>query len=142
MPGRLVYLAFPFETIYPAAMRNAVMEKVLGFLMDGIVGVSPRETDNLPGTIELAQNYPNPFNPSTTIRFSLNNSGAQFVQLKIFNIFGEEVKTLLAKNLPAGSYDVVWDGTDNRQRPVASGIYLYQLINGKQRITRKMTLLK
>ena len=142
IPGRLVYLAFPFETIYPAAMRNAVMDKVLDFLMNGAVGVSPQESENLPGTIELAQNYPNPFNPSTTIRFSLNNSGAQFVQLKIFNIFGEEVKTLVAKEMPSGTYDVVWDGTNNQQQAVASGIYLYQLTTGKQRITRKMTLLK
>jgi spore germination protein YaaH len=140
--GRLVYLAFPFETIYPEAMRNLIMQRVLNFLMDGVVGVQLRETDFLPGTIELAQNYPNPFNPSTSIQFSLNYSGVQLVQLKIYNIFGEEVKTLLSSDLPAGTYNVVWDGTNNQQQPVASGIYLYQLVAAKQRITHKMTLLK
>jgi hypothetical protein len=69
----------------------------------------------------LQQNYPNPFNPTTTIEFSLPQSG--FVTLKIYNILGEEVTTLVSDKLSAGSYSYEWSGTGS----LASGVYLYRL---------------
>jgi len=73
----------------------------------------------------LDQNYPNPFNPSTTIRFTLPHSGAATV--RVFNLLGQEVTTLLNGALPAGTHAVVWDGSDSRGRFVSSGIYFYKL---------------
>ncbi|UCF65754.1 MAG: T9SS type A sorting domain-containing protein [bacterium] len=78
---------------------------------------------NLTGVFSLHQNYPNPFNPSTTIEFDLPKSSQ--VTLKIFNILGEGVATLVSDRLSAGSYSYEWDASN-----LASGIYLYRLQAG------------
>jgi hypothetical protein len=100
---------------------------------------------NLPGTnftgpetYILHQNYPNPFNPVTQIRYELPHSGR--VILKVFNILGKEVRTLVDRNKPAGSFEVLWDGKDNRQ--VASGMYIYRLETQGFVVSRKMMLLR
>jgi hypothetical protein len=93
-----------------------------------------------PDHFELRQNYPNPFNPSTTISFSLPAQSR--VTLKVFNMLGQTVCTLVDRMYPAGQYSVGWDGaTDNGQR-VASGVYFYQLRAGSQLLTKSMTFLK
>ncbi len=76
---------------------------------------------NVPDRIKLHQNYPNPFNPSTTIKFDLPKTSK--ATLKIFNILGEEVNTLISERLPAGSYSYEW----SRPAGIASGMYLYRL---------------
>ncbi|MCG3157758.1 MAG: hypothetical protein DKINENOH_04394 [bacterium] len=89
---------------------------------------------------QLAQNYPNPFNPSTTIRFSVLEAGV--VQLAVYNINGQEVRTLIAGQMDAGRHVMNWDGKDNAGQDVPSGIYLYRLrVNGFVQ-TRKMTLMR
>lgn len=89
---------------------------------------------------ELAQNYPNPFNPATTIRFSLLEAGE--VWLSIFNLQGQEVRTLVARQMTPGEYAVEWNGRDNSGQIVPSGIYLYKLrINGFEQ-TRRMSFVK
>ncbi|MBW6516457.1 MAG: immune inhibitor A [Candidatus Cloacimonetes bacterium] len=88
----------------------------------------------------LSQNYPNPFNPVTNIAFSIPVQ--ERVQLKIFNIKGELVKTLLDDILPAGDHIIQWNGVNNNNRPVSSGIYFYQIQAGTFRETRKALLLK
>jgi len=88
----------------------------------------------------LGNNYPNPFNPQTTISFSLNENN--FVKLEIFNIRGQLVKTLLSDNYDAGVHSAIWNGIDNRNNPVGSGIYLYKLETGNYSSTKKMILLK
>ncbi|RMG67635.1 MAG: T9SS C-terminal target domain-containing protein, partial [Calditrichaeota bacterium] len=94
-----------------------------------------------PESFRLDQNYPNPFNPVTSIQFSV--SSKQFVVLKVFDLLGREVKTLMEKNLSAGEYKVQWDGRTNSGQPVASGVYLYRLTAGKHFVqTRKMVLLR
>ncbi|MDZ7264570.1 MAG: S8 family serine peptidase [candidate division KSB1 bacterium] len=105
--------------------------------------VTPVEAANqaaLPGRFALHQNYPNPFNPQTTIAFDLPQPG--MVDLKIYNIKGEMVRTLLARNLAAGSYRLQWLGDDERGLPMASGIYFCRLSNGDLTETRKLILLK
>jgi hypothetical protein len=94
----------------------------------------------IPETIELEQNYPNPFNPTTNIRFSLPST--LNVEIAIFNLQGQKVKTLLSGLYTAGNHQVTWDGTDNSGMKLASGVYIYQIISGHQRIVRKMNLLK
>jgi len=87
-----------------------------------------------------SHNYPNPFNPSTTIRFNLKETHP--VKVEIFNAKGQLVRELLNEAKTAGEYDVLWNGTDNNGRSVASGIYLYKIQAGKYSNTKKMMLMK
>jgi hypothetical protein len=84
---------------------------------------------------ELADNYPNPFNPSTTIEFSL--PAAELTTLKIYNILGAEIATLVSSRLPAGKHSYVF-----RDGNLASGIYYYEITSGTFRDVKKMMLLK
>ncbi|MDX9856996.1 MAG: T9SS type A sorting domain-containing protein [candidate division Zixibacteria bacterium] len=94
----------------------------------------------LPRIAQLYQNYPNPFNPSTTIGFSL---GARTdVSLSIYNILGQQVAVLIDDVRPAGDYQIVWDGRDERGVPVASGVYFYRLVTRDVSESRKMILVK
>ncbi len=101
-------------------------------------------TDNfvkhLPITALLYQNYPNPFNPTTTIRFELQNP--EFVNLTVYNVVGEEVKTLISNNMSAGLKEFKWDATDNTGNKVAGGIYFYSLKTAGMQLTKKMILIK
>jgi hypothetical protein len=96
--------------------------------------------NEMPWRFELVQNYPNPFNPATTIRYSISESGP--VRLRVFDFLGREVKTLVQREQPPGSYQVQWNGTDAHERPVASGAYYYRLESGASVETRKMVLVK
>lgn len=89
----------------------------------------------------LYQNTPNPFNPTTTIGF--NVTGGEDVELSIFNIQGQLVRTLLKGARVSGGYNsVVWDGTDNRGSTVSSGVYIYRLSAGDYKAVRHMTLIR
>jgi len=94
----------------------------------------------LPATFKIYQNYPNPFNQSTTIRYSVPKN--TFISIKIFDILGKEVKTLIEGAVPAGLYSISWDGTDNNGRVVGSGSYFYQLKTNDHTYTRPMSLVK
>ena len=85
-------------------------------------------------------NYPNPFNPSTTISYQLPEESK--VELTIYNIKGQKVKTLISDQLPAGKHSVVWDGVDESGKAVASGVYFYKMKVGNYDSTKKMILLK
>jgi len=95
---------------------------------------------DLPLIYALEQNYPNPFNPETTIRFQLPQAAP--VALKIFNILGAEVRTLIDESYRAGYHRILWDGKDNHGNPAASGVYLYQLRAENFSQVRKMSLLR
>lgn len=86
-------------------------------------------------TFELKQNYPNPFNPTTYIKYSVLEKG--HVELKVFNVLGAEVATLVNKTQIVGNYKVTFDAMN-----LTSGVYFYQLKAGDQIITRKMVLMK
>lgn len=95
----------------------------------------------IPTDFELSQNFPNPFNPTTAIRFGLPN--AENVTIRIFDILGREVTTLVNGEQKEAGYHVVnWNGRDKNERPVASGLYIYQIRAGKFDQTRKMLLVK
>ena len=93
---------------------------------------------------ELKDNYPNPFNPVTNIAFSLCEPG--HVTLEVYNINGEIVRTLVNKVLAADDHEITWDGKDNTDKSVASGVYFYKMISegnsGEYTSTKKMILLK
>ncbi|MCH7972961.1 MAG: T9SS type A sorting domain-containing protein [Bacteroidetes bacterium] len=88
----------------------------------------------------LSQNYPNPFNPETTIRFTI--SEASFVILKIYNMLGQDVKTMVNRQKNAGTYSLLWKGDNDFGQKVASGTYIYRIIAGQNIFTKKMILLK
>lgn len=96
-----------------------------------------------PDKFFLEQNYPNPFNPSTKIEYSLNDR--QFVSLKIFDLLGREVITLVNEEKPAGKYEVEFNAvhyTASDFPAMPSGIYFYQLKTNNYIETKKMLLLK
>jgi len=98
------------------------------------------ESNTVPNDITLAQNYPNPFNPTTTIEFTLQRAGE--VNVAVFNMIGQKVKTLVNKKMTNGSHHVVWNGLDESGQRVASGVYYYRLDTKDFSTTRKMVLLK
>ncbi len=99
-------------------------------------------TVNLPQAFHLGQNYPNPFNPTTEIVFQIPASREGLVSLKIFNLVGQEIRTLLNAEMKAGSHRVLWDGRDAQSREVVSGVYVYRLQVGSQVAVRKMIKLQ
>jgi Putative Ig domain/FlgD Ig-like domain len=100
----------------------------------------------IPSRFNLSQNYPNPFNPRTTIVFevmaSASSPGSEDVELIIYNLLGQKVKTLASGYYTPGEYSVEWDGTDEYGSQQASGVYFYSLISGKSRVSKKMVLTK
>ena len=90
----------------------------------------------VPRTFSLSQNYPNPFNPVTAIRFEV--PGTEKVTLAVYNMRGQRIVTLVDEMKEPGYYTAEWDGTDANGHEVSTGIYLYQLTNGKQKLTKRM----
>ncbi|MBN2070168.1 MAG: DNRLRE domain-containing protein [Candidatus Krumholzibacteriota bacterium] len=105
--------------------------------------VGDDENGATPGCVELSQNIPNPFNPATRISFTIpGRSENEHVTLRIYDVAGRLMRTLLDESRSAGLHTVIWDGKDRNGSPVASGIYFYRLQwNGKTR-SRKMVLLR
>lgn len=119
-------------------MTSAKVKNVFGDmgtheLVDVVVGVE--KVDQLPTGYNLTQNYPNPFNPTTQISFQLKNQ--ENVTLKVYNMLGQEVATLLNEKMSAGVYNVNFDASK-----LSSGVYIYTLNAGKFFDSKKMTLLK
>jgi hypothetical protein len=94
----------------------------------------------LPKEFALKQNAPNPFNPSTSISYDLPK--ACNVQLDIYNVLGQKVKTLVSGYQEAGSQTIFWDGSNSSGSPVASGVYFYRISAGEFNATKKMMMLK
>lgn len=98
----------------------------------------------IPEESALSQNYPNPFNPGTTIQYQLHEPGR--VQLTIYNLMGQEVRTLVNENKKAGYYQMWWDAKDNFGESVSNGIYVYQLVVNSKRenfvLVKKMIVLQ
>ncbi|MGB3019232.1 MAG: T9SS type A sorting domain-containing protein, partial [Ignavibacteria bacterium] len=117
-----------FEVQFLLASKNAV------------VGINQTSTE-VPGTFEMSQNYPNPFNPTTKIDFAIPKTAS--VSLKIYDISGREIKTLINnETIFTGKYTVDWNSTGNSGSLVSSGVYFYRIISGGQAITKKMMLIK
>jgi hypothetical protein len=130
------------ETIYVAFRHYNVTDMFYMKLDDVWVGSGTSETDIsiTPAITKLNSNYPNPFNPETTISFSVSNDGP--VNIDIYNIKGQKVKSLVNDNFKSGNYQIVWKGQDDNGRQVGSGMYFYKMKSGKYTATRKMILMK
>jgi len=96
--------------------------------------------ENLPKEFSLSQNYPNPFNPTTVIRYALPEN--QYVSLKVYNLLGQIVTTLVNSQKAPGYYQVLWNGKNSSGQDVASGVYFYRIKTGSFVKARKLVLLR
>ncbi|OIO29624.1 hypothetical protein AUJ22_01025 [Candidatus Nomurabacteria bacterium CG1_02_31_12] len=101
----------------------------------GITDVPEEKSNSVPTEFDLSQNYPNPFNPSTTISYAIPTDG--FVSLKIYDMLGKEVATLINEEKPAGDYTISFNANN-----LASGMYIYKISSGPFNQTKKMILMK
>lgn len=132
--GQLVYIALPFETINLATDRTKVMTAALKYF--GLIPPSSiDDMDFSPNNFELSQNYPNPFNPSTKINYEI--SSRENVELKVFDILGNEVAVLVNEVQSPGKYEIEFKGSN-----LPSGVYFYRLLSGTFSQVRKMIMLK
>jgi len=103
-----------------------------------------RNESAIPTDFRLAQNYPNPFNPTTTIDYNVASTG--FVSLKVYDVMGRLVKTLVDNQWTVAGqtsgYSVMWNGLDNSGQKVSAGLYIYRLQSGSMSTSNKMILLK
>jgi hypothetical protein len=112
---------------------------IRGYIAYGSAGVNA-EREGMPDQFALSQSYPNPFNSSTEIEFALRSP--EHATLKIYDLLGRQVRTLIDGNLEAGEYSTAWNGRDDSGTSAPSGIYFYKLTAGSFCETRKMLMLK
>ena len=105
------------------------------------VEITSADNDLLPIETNLETNYPNPFNPQTIISFSVAQTSS-FVTLDVYNLRGQKIRTLVKEMKYPGYYQVVWDGTDDTKKHVASGLYFYRMKTPDYQNMKKMILLK
>jgi hypothetical protein len=117
-------------TLYTSTQFNTVWKRPIAEIITGI-----QDAKQIPVEFALSQNYPNPFNPTTTINYSVSKSNS--VTLKVYNVMGKEVETLVNEQKAPGNYEVRFDASK-----LASGIYFYQLKSGSLVSTKKLVLLK
>ncbi len=131
------------ETIYLAFRHHDVTDQNL-IKLDNIVveetPVSVEDELSVALVTRLNKNYPNPFNPVTSISFSLKETSE--VKLEIFNVKGQKVKTLLNNDLSAGEHTIKWNGRNDNNSEVGSGVYFYRLTTPDFSASKKMMLLK
>ena len=119
------------NTGYACGSRGTIIKTRTG----GTTNIVNQISTLLPENFFLRQNFPNPFNPVTHLQFGISKSG--FVSLKVFDVLGREIKTLINEIKPAGSYDVLFDGTD-----LASGVYFYNIEFIDFAETKRMILIR
>ena len=126
----------------PQGIHNSLgewSEPLVVSISDTTVGIDP-ESLPVPLTLALSQNYPNPFNQSTVISYQLPMNGS--VELIIYNLMGQKVKTLTTGFQRAGYYSLIWDSRNEYSQEIPSGIYVYCLTAPDRVISRKMILVK
>ncbi len=143
---------------WDSVVESEIQDKIYDFFDDGTLGIveyqpyllAPDTTApivgikddiiNNPVKFLLHQNYPNPFNPTTTISYNLTT--LYHVELIVFNLLGQKIRSLVNAKQPTGTYYIQWNGRDDQDEKVSSGIYLYRLQVGKYYETKKMVLLQ
>lgn len=126
---------------FPAGDLNAFPDKKAEWMASMLSTDSDLGGSKLtPSKFALSQNYPNPFNPTTEIAFTLDQTAD--VNLSIFNMLGQKVRTLTNGSKNAGTHTLQWNGLDEMGQNVSTGIYLYTLTSGSESITKKMAFMK
>nr|MDA3861007.1 T9SS type A sorting domain-containing protein [Melioribacteraceae bacterium] len=137
--GNLIYLAFPLETTANDTLFNQVISNVVTFFRNNPTSIT--NNSQIITEYKLEQNYPNPFNPSTTIHYSIpvetRRGVSQQTILKIYDILGNEVATLVNENQQSGNYEVSFNASN-----LSSGIFFYKLVSGNFIDIKKMIFLK
>ena len=136
----------PFNIVESLAVKDTNL--FAGLLVNGawrisltdIVTSVKNSSADIPESFTLNQNYPNPFNPSTKISFQIPQNG--YTTLKVYDVLGNEVATLVNEEKPAGNYEVEFDSHSDRGQNLSSGIYFYKLTAGSLAKTKKMMLMK
>jgi len=137
---KIFFFSFDISQINDDDEINMFITDALDWFEYEPVGTDDEITE-IPATFSLKQNYPNPFNPTTTISFTTTDI-SENTELEIYNIKGQKVKTLVNEKLDAGIHQVVWNGNDDNDKSVSSGIYFYKMDSGKHSETKKMILMK
>jgi hypothetical protein len=142
-----VYFCFRFDYIQEAPRRAAILDRALTWLggaasNDLAVNKTEGADSPVPDRLTMGQNYPNPFNPTTTIRVGVPSDIRGDVTLKIYNVRGQLVKTVLQGRKAPGWYTFVWDGRNNSGEMVSTGVYFARFDDSRTVLTRKMVLLK
>ena len=127
--------------------NNSLDDAVEGILeFFEIAGQTVIDNNIVSTTSTLGTNYPNPFNQTTTISFSLTTESTEDTEIIIYNLKGKKIRQYSIFNLSkagqANQYTIIWDGTDNNNKPVSGGVYFYQIKAGKFTETKKMMLIK
>ncbi len=135
LPGESINLKFPVGSPKAEGMVRDFVFKAVGYYKR-YYEVSTAG----PVTYKLNNNYPNPFNAQTEIQYALPEPAE--INLSVYNIMGQKVRTLVEGRQPAGVHKVIWDGKNEKGETVASGVYLYSIRAGTYIETKKMTLLK
>lgn len=130
---REYHMTITAQSTYDEATQS---EMSIDFTM-GSAGTPP-----LPESLTSLGNTPNPFNPTTTIRFAVPNGPARDYSVLVYDVAGRLVRTLRSGQVPAGVHNVLWDGRNDRGVSVGSGVYLYRVTVGQDRVTGKMVLVK
>lgn len=137
----LIYKAFYFSFDFSQVTSQINRDSMIADAVVWFGTPTGIDQDVISPQFTLRQNYPNPFNPNTTIEFATSMKNAE-TNITIYNSKGEKVRTLINQTLPKGSHKVVWDGKDDNQNSVSSGIYIYKFRNGNIAKTKKMILTK
>jgi hypothetical protein len=141
-----VYFAFQFNYMTDAALRATVLDRALTWLASatamGETVALEQASAQAPDQLVLGPNYPNPFNPVTRIQVGIPAGYNGPVELRVYNVQGQLVKTVFEGTKPAGFHTFEWDATSNYGTPVSSGIYFARFQAGQTVLTRKMVLLK
>jgi hypothetical protein len=138
---QVIFFCFPLYFIQED-QATQLLHQALADLGVCPTGVEDKEEDqeNLPFSFSLKQNYPNPFNPETIIEYKLPKGYE--VEITVYNILGQKVRTLVKEFQKAGQHRVQWDGKDEKGKEVSSGIYLYRIKTDQFSQTKKMVLLR
>ncbi len=116
------------------------VQDILKLTFSGVTAVGDKRLAAVMKTFTLLQNYPNPFNPSTKIQYDIPKSGN--VEVRIFNVNGQLVRSLKGGVQSAGTHVVVWDGTNSSGQTASSGVYIYQIAFQNSVLAKKMLFLK
>jgi flagellar hook assembly protein FlgD len=134
--GGLIFSLAKFYDFIISAQQISVN----GNLGEIMTSINKDKSKFISRQFQLFQNYPNPFNPTTVVKFHLSYPGE--VELKIYNLLGQQIEKLISEKLLPGEYRVEWDGKDDAGYSVSSGIYYYRLKVDDRSKTRKMLMIK
>jgi len=122
---------------YVRQITHKVEDEIVFF---DLTSKDDQQSNALPVTTEIRSIYPNPFNPETTIEFNLKENSQ--VNIRVYNLKGQLVKTIINSKLEAGNHKIVWNGTNSNEQRVASGLYFCKMETKDKSVTEKMILMK